>query len=116
MLSFIAKAAFAGFVTALVVLVAKRWPSWGGLIAALPITSILAMSMLYADTGDAARVASLSHSILAFIIPSIPMFIAISMLLKNGVSFWATMAIAVAGTLLLYAISFFALARLGFKV
>lgn len=116
MLSFIAKAAFAGIVTALVVLVAKRWPSWGGLVAALPLTSILAMSLLYADTGDSARVAALSHSILAFILPSIPLFIAIPWLLKSGIGFWASMGIAVVVTLALYALSFWTLSRMGFRV
>lgn len=116
MLSFLAKAAFAGIVTALVVVIAKRWPSWGGVVAALPLTSILAMSLLYWDTGDTARISALSWSILAFIVPSIPMFVAIPLLLKNGVPFWITMAISIAGLLALYALSFFGLAKLGFKV
>ncbi|WP_265570413.1 DUF3147 family protein [Sphingomicrobium nitratireducens] len=116
MLSFFAKAAFAGIVTALVVVVAKRWPSWGGLVAALPLTSILAMSLLYAETGDSERVAALSTSVLAFIIPSLPMFIAIPVMLRNGVTFWLAMTIAVVGTLVLYGLSFFMLSRMGFKV
>lgn len=116
MLSFIAKAAFAGIVTALVVLIAKRWPSWGGLVAALPLTSIMAFSLLYYDTGDTARISALSWSILAFIIPSIPFFIAIPLMLKNGVSFWLALAIGIAGMLALYATSFFFLSRMGFKV
>lgn len=74
-------------------MIAKRWPSWGGVVAALPLTSIL-----------------------AFIVPSIPMFIAIPLLLKNGVPFWITMAISVAAMFALYALSFFTLAKLGFKV
>ena len=116
MLSFLAKAAFAGFVTALVVVIAKRWPSWGGVVAALPLTSILAFSLLYFETGDATRISALSWSILAFILPSLPFFVAIPLLLKNGVPFWITMAISIAGLLALYALSFFTLSKLGFKV
>ncbi|MEN3971127.1 DUF3147 family protein [Sphingomicrobium sp. XHP0235] len=116
MLSFIAKAAFAGVVTALIVAIAKRYPSWGGLVAALPLTSILALSLLYYDTRDGEKVAALSTSILAFILPSIPFFILLPTLLRQGVSFGVSMTVGVAATLALYALSFYGLSRLGFRV
>ena len=43
MLSFFAKAAFSGLMVALIATVARRHPGWGGLLAALPLTSILAL-------------------------------------------------------------------------
>lgn len=116
MLSFIAKAAFSGIVVALVTLVARRHPGWGGLLAALPITSLLAIGLLWIDTRDVERTAQLTSSVLAFIIPSIPLFIALPVLLRSGVGFWLAMAICVVGTLALYALSFWALGRLGVKV
>ena len=63
MLSFFAKAAFSGLMVALIATVARRHPGWGGLLAALPLTSILALSLLWMDTRDPARVAALSTSI-----------------------------------------------------
>ena len=116
MLSFLAKATFAGLMVALVTVVAKRYPGWGGLRAALPITSILALSLLYIDTGDAERVSQLSTSILAFIVPSIPLFIALPLLLRSGVNFWASMAISAVMTMLLFALSFWLLPRFGVKL
>lgn len=113
MLSFLAKAAFAGLIVALVTLIAKRHPGWGGLLAALPLTSILALSLLWVDTGDEAQVAALSRSVLWFILPSLPMFVAIPMLLRAGVGFWPTMGLSVGATLLLYALVFWSLPRLG---
>ena len=115
MLSFLAKATFAGLTVALVTLVARRHPGWGGLLAALPLTSILALSLLWVDTRDEAKVAALSSSILVFIVPSIPLFIALPRLLRAGLGFWPTMAISVAGTLALYALAFWALPRLGVR-
>jgi len=116
MLSFLAKAAFAGTVTALVAVIARRYPAWGGLVAALPLTSILALSLLWADTGDAARVSQLSYSILAFVLPSVPMFVLLPALLKGEMAFWAAMAISVAVTLALYALTFALLPRMGFRI
>ena len=58
MLSFIAKAAFGGLTIALVATIAKRYPGWGGLLAALPLTSILALSLLWVDTRQAEPVAA----------------------------------------------------------
>jgi hypothetical protein len=116
MWSFLAKAAFAGAIVALVTVIARRHPGWGGLLAALPITSLLALSLLYVETRDPERVSALSLSILAFILPSVPMFIALPALLKAGVHFWPALALVTIGTLGLYALSFWALQRLGVPV
>lgn len=116
MWSFIAKAAFAGLVVALVTVIARRHPGWGGLLAALPLTSLLALGLLYAETGDVERVSALSLSILAFVVPSIPMFVALPILLRSGVGFWPSFALVTAGTLALYAASFWALPRIGLRL
>lgn len=114
-MSFIAKAAFAGVMVALVTIVAKRSPGWGGLLAALPITSILALSLLYVDTGDRAQVAQLSRSIIAFILPSVPLFIVLPILLRTNLNFWVALGAVVLMTLALYAITFWALPKLGVR-
>ncbi len=115
MWSFIAKAAFAGIIVALVTVVARRHPGWGGLLAALPLTSLLAITLLWMKTGDRQRTADLTSSVLAFIIPSIPFFIAVPLMLRAGMNFWLAMGIGVVGTLALYALSFWALGRFGVK-
>jgi len=116
MLSFIAKAVFGGLTIALVATIAKRYPGWGGLLAALPLTSILALSLLWVDTRESEPVAVLATSILWFIIPSLPLFIALPTLLRGGMGYWPAMAICVAVTLALYALTFWALPRLGVKL
>jgi len=110
------KAAISGAVVAAVSEIARRYPGWGGLVASLPLTSLLAMTWLYRDTGDAGRVAGLSVSTFWFFLPSMPLFVVLPLLLRNGAGFWASLAIVIAGTLALYALMFWAAPRLGLKL
>jgi hypothetical protein len=110
------KAALSGITVAAVSEIARRYPSWGGLVASLPLTSLLAMVWLYRDTHEPGRVAELSVSTIWFFVPSIPLFIALPILIRSGVGFWPSMAIAVAGTLALYALMFWVAPRLGMKL
>jgi hypothetical protein len=96
--------------------IARRYPTWGGLVASLPLTSLLVFFWLWRDTGDPRRIAELSTSIVWFILASLPLFIALPLLLRSGVDFWPSMAIVIAGTLALYALMFWAGPRLGMKL
>jgi hypothetical protein len=110
------KAAISGVIVALVSEIARRYPGWGGLVASLPLTSLLAMLWLWRDTSDPERVAALAGSTFWFILPSLPLFIALPLLLRSGVGLWPSMAIVVAGTLALYALMFWAAPKLGLKL
>jgi hypothetical protein len=116
MLYLFIKAAISGAIVAAVSEIARRYPGWGGLVASLPLTSLLAMLWLWRDSGDAERVAELSVSTIWFFIPSVPLFIALPLLIRSGVGFWAAIAVVVAGTLALYALMFWAAPRLGLKL
>ena len=116
MLYLVIKAAISGVIVAAVSEIARRYPGWGGLVASLPLTSLLAMLWLWRDTADPERVAELSVSTIWFFVPSVPLFIALPLLLRSGFGFWATMAICVIGTLALYALMFWAAPRLGLKL
>ena len=116
MLYFVIKAALSGLIVAAVSEVARRNPGWGGLVASLPLTSLLAMVWLWRDTRDGERVAELAGSAFWFILPSLPLFLALPWLVRSGVGFWLSMAIAVTGTLALYAAWFWAAPRIGIKL
>ena len=116
MLYFVIKAAVSGLIVAAVSEIARRHPGWGGLVASLPLTSLLAMLWLWRDTGESEHVAALAGSTLWFILPSLPLFIALPFLLRSGVGFWASMGLAIAGTLALYALMFWAAPRIGIKL
>jgi len=112
----IIKAALSGIIVAAVSEIARRYPGWGGLVASLPLTSLLAMVWLYRDTHEPQRVAELSMSTFWFFLPSVPLFVALPMLIRSGVPFWASMVIVVAGTLALNAAWFWAAPRLGIRL
>jgi hypothetical protein len=112
----IVKAALSGVIVAAVSEIARRYPGWAGLVASLPLTSLLAMIWLYRDSSDPERVAELSTSTIWFFVPSVPLFIALPILIRSGVGFWASMALCIVGTLVLYAVWFWAAPRLGLKL
>jgi hypothetical protein len=112
----IIKAALSGIIVAAVSEIARRYPGWGGLVASLPLTSLLAMIWLFRDTHDPERVAELSVSTFWFFLPSVPLFLALPLMIRSGLGFWLSMAFAVAGTLALYAAWFWAAPRLGIKL
>jgi hypothetical protein len=116
MLYFVVKAALSGLIVAAVSEVARRNPGWGGLLASLPLTSLLAMVWLWRDSHDDERVAELAGSAFWFILPSLPLFLALPWLLRSGVPFWASMAIVIVGTLALYSGWFWAAPRMGIKL
>ncbi|HEY4070260.1 MAG TPA: DUF3147 family protein [Sphingomicrobium sp.] len=116
MLYLIIKAAISGVIVASVSEIARRYPGWGGLVASLPLTSLLAMLWLWRDTGDGERVAELSMSALWFFLPSVPLFIALPLLLRSGVGFWPSMVLVIVGTLMLYALMFWAAPKIGLKL
>jgi hypothetical protein len=116
MLYLLFKALLSGAIVAAVSEIARRHPGWGGLLASLPLVSLLAMIWLYADTRDTAKVADLAQGTFWFFLPSMPMFVIIPWLLRSGWSFAATMATAVIVTLALYAAMFWAAPRLGLRL
>ena len=96
------KAAISGVIVASVSEVAKRYPGFGALIASLPLVSVLGMMWLWHDKPDVPNMAAHVEATFWFVLPSLPMFLLMPWLLRSGVSFWATVAIGCALTILLY--------------
>lgn len=116
MLYFLFKAGFTGLLAAAISEIARRYPGWGGLVASLPLASLMAIIWLYRDTGDTERVAQLSWGVSFFILPSLPMFVALPLLLQAGWGFWPALALVVVGTLALYALTFWVAPRVGVQL
>lgn len=93
--------------------VAKRSSALGGIIASLPLTSLLAFIWLYGETGDTSKIANLSTSIFWYVLPSLVLFIILPLLLARGVGFWASLLVASAATFLAYLLMTAVLARFG---
>lgn len=102
MVYLLVKAALSGAVIAVASEVARRWPGWGALIVSLPLVSILAMLWLWRDTHDPVRVADHVQATFWFVIPTLPMFLLIPAMLRQGHSFWTALLAGCAVTIALY--------------
>jgi len=103
MLYLLLKAALSGIIVALVSEIARRNPGAGGLLASLPLVSLLGMVWLWRDTHDPVRMAAHAEATFWFVLPSLPMFLLIPSLLRSGLGFWLSLAAGCALTMALYA-------------
>ncbi|MFN3945299.1 MAG: DUF3147 family protein [Allosphingosinicella sp.] len=92
---------------------AKRSPAFGALVASLPLVSVLGMIWLWRDTGDRLRLAAHAEATFWYVLPSLPMFLAIPAMLRAGLSFWLALVIGVVLTAVLYVVTATVLARFG---
>ncbi len=95
---------------------AKRSVLMGAILASLPLTSLLAMTWLWLDTRDPERVAGLARGIFWLILPSLILLFVLPLLLKRGVPFAASLAIAVAATVAGYFAMIAILKQLGIEI
>ncbi|MEE1876756.1 DUF3147 family protein [Altererythrobacter litoralis] len=102
MWSFVAKALLAGVMIAAIAEVGRRLPAMAALIASLPLVSILGMIFLWHARPDAENMAVHAQSTFWFVLPSLPMFLLIPMMLRQGFSFWVALAVGCVLTLVLY--------------
>lgn len=116
MLYLILKAAVSGVIVAIVSEVAKRYPGAGGLIASLPLVSVLGMIWLWNDTKDPVRMAAHAGATFWFVLPSLPMFLLIPILLRRGMGFWPALAAGCVLTVSLYAAMVWIGPRFGLKL
>ena len=102
MLYLFIKAALSGLIIAIVSEVAKRYPGFGALIASLPLISVLGMIWLWRDKPDVPNMAAHVEATFWFVLPSLPMFLLIPLLLRAGWNFWIALALGCALTVALY--------------
>ncbi len=112
----IVKALLSGVIVLAVSEVARRMPGLGGLIASLPLVSVLGMMWLWRDTGDPERMAIHATATFWFVLPSLPMFLVIPALLKRGIAFWPSLAVGCLLTMALYAAMVWLGPRFGLKL
>lgn len=93
--------------------IAKRHSGFAALVASLPLTSLLAFVWLHLEGTQAEKIAGLSWQILWLVIPSLILFVLLTLLLRNGVGFWASLAVSVAATAGTYAAALPLLRRFG---
>jgi hypothetical protein len=112
----IVKAALSGVLAMMVSEVARRSPGIGGLVASLPLISLMAIVWLWRDTADVEGVAALAEATFWYVLPTLPMFLVLPAMLRNGVGFWLALAASCLLTIALYAITMWLLQRAGFTI
>ena len=108
------------FVTTVLIVViseiAKRSTFIGAILASVPLVSLLAMIWLYIDTKDVTRISNLSISIFWLVIPSLTLFLALPLLLKQGLNFYLSIGISIVLTVGCYWIMVSALNHFGVEL
>lgn len=107
------KALVSGAIIAIVSEVSRRAPAFGALIVSLPLVSLMGIMWLWRDTGDTGRIAAYAEATFWFVLPSLPMFLAVPAMLKAGMGFWPALGAGCLMTVVLYGAMVWALARFG---
>ncbi len=107
------------FLTATVVVlvseVAKRSDKLGGLIAALPLVTVLTLIWLYVERQPQEKIANHAWYTFWYVVPTLPMFLAFPALLPR-IGFWPTLLVSIAITLVCFALLALAARRFGIEL
>lgn len=98
----VAKALLAGVMIAAIAELGRRLPAMAALVASLPLVSVLGMIFLWHAKPDAENMAVHAQATFWYVLPSLPMFLAIPAMLRSGVNFWVALVAGCALTVALY--------------
>ncbi|MCX7193379.1 MAG: DUF3147 family protein [Proteobacteria bacterium] len=102
MLYYALKVAVSAIVIVMITEIAKRSTGFAALVAALPLTSLLAFMWLHLEGAESVRIAELSSQIFWLVLPSLILFLLLPLLIRTGVGFWLSLAISVSATVVCY--------------
>lgn len=72
----------------------RRSNFWAALLISLPVSSIIALSIVYVQTHDLQKVTQLSYGIFWLVLPSLLLFLILPLLLRTGINFWFSMSLS----------------------
>lgn len=98
----LAKALLSGALIVAIAEIGKRLPAMGALVASLPLVSVLGMILLWRERPDAENMAVHAEATFWYVLPSLPMFLAIPAMLRAGISFWVALLAGCVLTVVLY--------------
>ncbi len=115
MTQFITKTLISAVIIAIISTISKKYPGIGGLIASIPLTSLIAMIWLYQETQDTQKVITLSNSIFLMIFPSLIFFLVLPILLKR-INFYPAILLSSLILLITYGLYYQILTLLKIKI
>lgn len=86
------------------------------LLIALPITSLVAMIWMHHAGQSSQRLANHAEGTFWFVLPTLPMFLIIPWMLRNGWGFWATLAVNCVITVAFFWLTVMVLRRFGINL
>jgi hypothetical protein len=98
MLYYALKVALSALLIVAISEIAKRSTGLAALLAALPLTSLLAFIWLHVEGAPPEKIADLSSQIFWLVLPSLLLFLLLPLLLKQGLGFWLSLGISAATT------------------
>ncbi|MDD4928220.1 MAG: hypothetical protein PHP85_02955 [Gallionella sp.] len=102
MLYYAIKVAISAVVIVSITEIARRSSGFAALLAALPLTSVLAFVWLHAEGAESGHIAELSTQIFWLVLPSLVLFLLLPLLLRLGLGFWLSLFISISATAACY--------------
>ena len=99
------KTLISALIIVLVVEASKRSSTLAALLLALPIVSVMSFVWLYVQTQDKVMISDLSYETFWFVLPTLPMFLLLSYLLRRDMSFPLALGICTVVTAALFALT-----------
>lgn len=102
MLYYALKVIISALVIVAIAEISKRSSGFAALLAALPLTSLLAFIWMRFEGVAVDRIAELSQQIFWLVLPSLALFLLLPWLIKLGINFWISLVLSMAVTVLCY--------------
>jgi uncharacterized membrane protein (GlpM family) len=102
-------------VVVLVSELAKRSDKLGGLVAALPLVTVLTLIWLYVEQQPVSKIANHAWYTFWYVIPTLPMFLAFPLLLPK-IGFWPTLLACVVITMICFGVFAVVVRRFGVEL
>jgi predicted neutral ceramidase superfamily lipid hydrolase len=102
-------------VVGLVSELAKRSDKLGGLVAALPLVTVLTLIWLYVEQQPVSKIANHAWYTFWYVIPTLPMFLAFPLLLPK-IGFWPTLLACVVITMICFGVFAVVVRRFGVEL
>ncbi len=102
-------------VVVLVSEIAKRSDKFGGLVAALPLVTLLTLIWLHIENQPESKIANHAWYTFWYVVPTLPMFLAFPVLLPR-LGFWPTLLASVVITLICFGLFALAVRRFGIEL
>ena len=102
MIWYIVKLIVSAGIIVLISELSKKLPLLASLVASLPLVSVLGMIWMYGEKVEVEKIAAHSVGTFWYVLPSLPMFLVMPLMLRKGLSFPTSLGLGIALTGVLY--------------